>query len=136
MKQNQLLANLLILLIVAMGFVRAFEWIIRSSDKLEQLSDIYIAMSHVVDINSAGWLLMVSCIVLGLSMFSRGIIANYFMLVGGTMTGIILTIYAMIASENALLLATSYSIGTVGLMAFTVAIIGGVAIWKTRTKKE
>lgn len=135
-QQRIIMSNLLILMIVAMAFMRAYEWVVRSSAKLEQLSDIYATMSHVIDINSAGWLLLIASVTLGASIFVGGRGGQALLLIGGLGVGSIMIMYSMIASANALLFATSYTVGTIGIASLLIAAMGGIALWNSRKKKE
>lgn len=135
-QQKIIMANLAILMIVVMSGMRAFEWLTRSTEKLEQLSDIYIVMSHVMDIQSAGWLLLIFSLTLGASIFVRGRGGQLLLIIGGSGVGLMMTFYSMVASANALLFATSYTVGTLGVAALIVAVLGGISLWRTREKKD
>ena len=64
MRIHELLANLLIILLSAFGFMRGLEFIVRGEQSMHNASEIYIKLSQYADIQAIGWFLLTSSIVL------------------------------------------------------------------------
>ena len=58
------MSNLLILLISILGAIRGFEWIARDGETLVKASKIYLTISQVIDVQTLGWLMLISAAVL------------------------------------------------------------------------
>lgn len=136
LKVYELMANLLIVLIAAMAIMRGFELIVRSPSSLEAASNIYIAIGSVMDLQTFGSLLVLSASILLTSVFFRGAVSYVMMVMGALGVGFLHVLYGMASSESAKLVATYYTTTTIGIFAFIVATIGGVALWQIFKKKK
>lgn len=135
MKIFELMANLLIVLVSVLGFVRGMEWIVRSSQSLQQSSDIYITIDQYMDIQSLGWLLVIASIVLFSTVFTKGSPAYISMIIGGIGIGTIFLFYGLVTVGSATLISTYYTMLTVSIYGYLLAGIGALALWKTKRKK-
>lgn len=135
MKIFELMANLLIVLVSLLGFIRGMEWIVRSSHSLQQSSDIYITINQYMDIQSLGWLLVIASIVLFSAVFIKGSSAYISMIIGGIGIGTIFLFYGLVTVEAATLISTYYTMLTVSIYGYLLAGIGASALWKIKRKK-
>jgi len=131
----ELMANLLIVLVSVLGFMRGLEWVIRSEEVLKNSSDIYVKLSQIMDIDTLGWLLIIASIILFLSVFVKKEAGYILLIIGGFAVGTCFLMYGMISVETANLLSTYYTMISVGLYGYVLASIGGIALWKTTKKK-
>lgn len=134
-KINEIMSNLLILLLSILGLIRAIEWIGRSNEALVKASKIYVTINQIVDIQSLGWLMLISSLVLLSTIFIPGRIKYVSMLIGSASVGFIFLFYGMASTEFANLIATYYTFVTLGLYGLLLSGIGGIALWKTKQKK-
>lgn len=134
MKVYELMAKLLVLLLSAFGYMRGSEFIVRGDQSMKNASDIYIKLSHYIDVQSVGWLLIISSTFLFIAIFTRTELSSYFLLVGGLTTGTIHIFYGLIAVEEARVIATYYTTLSIGIFQYILAYIGGVSIWKIKKK--
>lgn len=135
MKKQELLAQLFIISIAAFGLMRAFEWISRGKGELKNASDIYVELNKYLDIQTTGWLLLISSIILLAAVFTRGRTTDLLLIIGGLIFGIIQLVYAAIAANDALLLETVYRANLLGVFGIIIVVIGGISLWRTRKKK-
>ena len=136
MKVYELMANLLIVLIAALALMRGFELAVRSPISMKDASNIYIEISKVMDLQSFGYLLLFFAIILLVSVFFRGISSYILMVIGSLGVGTLHILYGMASSETAKLIATYYTTTTIGIFAFIVATIGGIALWQIFKRKK
>ena len=129
------MANLLIVLVSVLGFMRGLEWVVRSNEVLKDSSDIYIKLSQFMDINTLGWLLIIGSIVLFISVFVKKETGYILLVIGGFSVGTCFLMYGMISVETATLLSTYYTMISIGLYDYVIASIGGIALWKIKKKK-
>lgn len=129
------MSNLLILLISILGAIRGFEWITRDNETLVKASKIYVTISQVIDVQSLGWLMLISAVVLMSTIFISGRVRYVSMVIGGFATGSILIFYGMASTEFANLIATYYTFVTLGLYGYILCGLGVIALWKMRKKK-
>ena len=129
------MSNLLILLISILGAIRGFEWITRDNETLVKASKIYVTISQVIDIQTLGWLMLISAAVLLSTIFISDRVRYVSMIIGGFATGTIFIFYGMASTEFANLLATYYTFVTLGLYGYILCGLGGIALWRTKKKK-
>lgn len=129
------MAHLLVVLISVLGFMRGLEWVVRSSEVLRNSSDIYVKLSQFMDIDTLGWLLIIASIVLFLSVFVKKEAGYILLIIGGFSVGTCFLMYGMVSVENATLISTYYTMISIGLYAYVLASIGGIALWKMRKTK-
>ncbi len=134
-KINEIMSNLLILLISILGAIRGLEWIARDGETLVKASKIYLTISQIVDIQSLGWLMLISAAVLASTIFISGRVKYVSLVIGGFATGSIFLFYGMASTEFANLVATYYTFVSIGLYGYILGILGVIALWKTRKKK-
>lgn len=136
MRIYELLANLLIILLSAFGIMRGIEFIVRGESSLQDASEIYIKLSQYADIQTIGWLLVISSLVLLASIFTKGKPAFVLLIIGGLVTGSIHLMYGMIAVDTAKIISTYYTTLTIGLYQYILAVIGVMGLWKTTKNKD
>ena len=129
------MSNLLILFISILGAIRGFEWITRDGETLVKPSKIYVTISQIIDVQSLGWLMLVSAAVLASTIFISGRIRYVSLVIGGFATGSIFLFYGMASTEFANLIATYYTFVSIGLYGYVLAGLGAIALWRTRQKK-
>lgn len=129
------MSNLLILLISILGAIRGFEWIARDGETLVKASKIYVTIGQVIDVQSLGWLMLVSAAVLVSTIFISGRVRYVSLVIGGFATGSIFLFYGMASTEFANLIATYYTFVSIGLYGYVLAGLGAIALWRTRRKK-
>lgn len=129
------MSNLLILLISILGAIRGFEWIARDGETLVKASKIYVTIGQIIDVQSLGWLMLVSAAVLASTVFISGRVRYVSLVIGGFALGSIFLFYGMASTEFANLIATYYTFVSIGLYGYVLAGLGAIALWKTRRKK-
>ena len=134
-KIHEIMSNLLILLISILGAIRGFEWISRDNETLVKASKIYLTISQVIDIQTLGWLMLISAAVMVSTIFISGRTRYVSMVIGGFATGSIFIFYGMASTEFANLVATYYTFVTLGLYGYILCGLGVIALWRTRKKK-
>src|SRR5699024_12168344 len=97
MRIYELLANLLIVLLSAFGFMRGLEFIVRGESSMHNASEIYIKLSQYADIQAIGWFLLTASIVLLCSVFIKGRTSCILLIIGGLYAGSVHLFYAMVA---------------------------------------
>lgn len=134
-KINEIMSNLLVLLVAILGAIRGIEWVARSNETLVKASKIYVTISQIIDIQSLGWLMLISAAVLASTIFISGRVKYVSLVIGGFATGSIFLFYGMASTEFANLIATYYTFVSLGLYGYILGILGVIALWKTRQKK-
>ena len=134
-KIHEIMSNLLILLISILGAIRAFEWMTRDGETLVKASKIYLTISQVIDLQTLGWLMLISAAVMISTIFISGRVRYVSMVIGGFATGSIFIFYGMASTEFANLMATYYTFVTLGLYGYILCGLGVIALWRTRKKK-
>ena len=129
------MSNLLILLISILGAIRGFEWITRDNETLVKASKIYVTISQVIDVQTLGWLMLISAAVMISTIFISGRVRYVSMVIGGFGLGSIFIFYGMASTEFANLLATYYTFVSLGLYGYILCGLGVIALWRTRRKK-
>ena len=129
------MSNLLILLISILGAIRGFEWISRDGETLVKASKIYLTISQVIDLQTLGWLMLISAAVMISTIFISDRIRYVSMVIGGFAVGSIFIFYGMASTEFANLVATYYTFVTLGLYGYILCGLGVIALWRTRKKK-
>lgn len=129
------MSNLLVLLVAILGAIRGLEWVMRSNETLVKASKIYVTISQIIDIQSLGWLMLISAAVLASTIFISGRIRYISLVIGGFALGSIFLFYGMASTEFANLIATYYTFVSVGLYGYVLAGLGVIALWRTRRKK-
>lgn len=123
------------MLVAILGAIRGIEWVARSNETLVKASKIYVTISQIIDIQSLGWLMLISAAVLASTIFISGRIRYVSLVIGGFALGSIFLFYGMASTEFANLIATYYTFVSVGLYGYVLAGLGVIALWKTRRKK-
>ena len=134
-KIHEIMSNLLILLISILGAIRGFEWISRDGETLVKASKIYLTISQVIDLQTLGWLMLISVAVMVSTIFISGRVRYVSMVIGGFAVGSIFIFYGMASTEFANLVATYYTFVTLGLYGYILCGLGVIALWRTRKKK-
>ncbi len=129
------MSNLLILLISILGAIRGLEWIARDGETLVKASKIYVTIGQIIDVQSLGWLMLISAAVLASTIFISGRVKYVSLVIGGFATGSIFLFYGMASTEFANLIATYYTFVSIGLYGYVLAGLGAIALWRTRQKK-
>lgn len=129
------MSNLLILLIAILGAIRGFEWITRDSETLVKASKIYLTITQVMDVQTLGWLMLISAAVMASTIFISGRVRYVSMVIGGFATGSIFIFYGMASTEFANLIATYYTFVSIGLYGYILCGLGVIVLWRTRKKK-
>ncbi|WP_204205901.1 hypothetical protein [Mammaliicoccus sciuri] len=132
----ELLSNLLIVLLVANGILRSWDFITMSTETIEKVSPLYVSMSHYIDMHALGWLFMLFSITLLLSIFFRGQTSYIFMVLGALGAGCVHIIFGIIATEYAVLFITFYFMLLCGVIQFILVLIGGIQLWKIKQLKK
>ncbi|EGQ3068511.1 hypothetical protein KEI82_002452 [Staphylococcus pseudintermedius] len=135
MRIYELLANLLIILLSSLGLMRGIEMVLRDDDVLENASSVYSKLSQYIDIQSLGWFLVISSIVLLSSVFCKGKASYLLWVIGGTACGIVHLTYGLIATESAKFINTYYQNVTLSVYQFILASIGVISLWKIKMNK-
>lgn len=136
MRIYELLANLLIVLLSAFGVMRGLEFIVRGESAMQNTSKIYIKLSQYADIQAIGWFLLTASIVLLCSVFIKGNTSYVLLIIGGLCAGSVHLFYGMVATDTAKLIATYYTILTLGLYQYILAGIGVISLWKIKQNKD
>ncbi|MDK3656277.1 hypothetical protein O0A22_11725 [Staphylococcus pseudintermedius] len=131
MRIHELLANLLIILLGVLGLFRGVEMITRDDEVLQNASNVYFRISQYVDIQSLGWLLVISSLILILSVFFKSKSAYTLWIIGGVACGSIHLYYGFVATETAKFINTYYQNITISLYQFILAVMGVCLLWKT-----
>ena len=129
------MSNLLILLIAILGAIRGFEWITRDSETLVKASKIYLTIAEIMDVQTLGWLMLISAVVIASTIFISGRARYVSMVIGGFATGTIFIFYGMASTEFANLIATYYTFISIGLYGYILCGLGVITLWRTRKKK-
>lgn len=132
----ELFSNLLIVLLVGNGVLRAWDWITMNTRELENVSHLYVSMSNYLDMNTLGWLFMLFSITLLLSIFFKGATGYIFLVLGALGAGIIHLIFGVISTEGAVLFVTYYFMLLCGVIQFILVIVGGIQLWKIKQLKK
>lgn len=135
-KVYELMANLLVVLIASMAMMRGLELAMRAPASLKDASSIYIEIAKVMDLQTFGLMLVLFSVILLTSVFFRGTVSYIMMVMGSLGVGFLHVIYGMASSESAKLVATYYTTTTIGIFAFIVATIGGIALWQIFKRKK
>lgn len=123
---------LLTILTSGMGAVKGYAWIVSDEDYLEGASPIYVKMSQYVDIQSAGWLLLIASIVLFLSEFMKENAQKYMYIISAFFGSIVNLMYGMMGVGNANIFTTYYTSMLIGIVMFIMFMIGVLELWKMK----
>lgn len=102
---------------------------------LVKASKIYVTISQVIDLQTLGWLMLISAAVMASTIFISGRVRYVSMVIGGFGLGSIFLFYGMASTEFANLLATYYTFVSLGLYGYILCGLGVIALWRTRKKK-
>lgn len=136
MKLYELLANALIVLLSAFGFMRGSEFITRGEKSLQNASELYVKLSQYIDIQSMGWGLLLGSIILLGAVFNKNKTAFILMIIGGAITASIHMFYGLVAVEGAKVIATYYTTLTISIYEFLICGIGVYGLWKNNKNKD
>lgn len=136
MKLYELLANALIVLLSAFGFMRGSEFITRGEMSLQNASELYVKLSQYIDIQSMGWGLLLGSIILLGAVFNKNKTAFILMIIGGAITASIHMFYGLVAVEGAKVIATYYTTLTISIYEFLICGIGVYGLWKNNKNKD
>lgn len=132
----ELLSNLLIVLLVANGVLRAWDFITMNTGQLENVSPLYVTLAQYIDIHALGWLFLLFSLTLFLSIFFKGQTGYIFLVLGALGAGIIHLIFGVIASDGAVLFVTYYFMLLCGVIQFILVFVGGIQLWKIKQLKK
>ena len=136
MRIYELLSNLLIVLLSAMGFMRGIEFVIRGESSMQNASNLYIVLSQYIDIQSLGWLLATASLVLLASVFTQNKTAFVLMTIGGLVCGSVHFFYGLVAVEGAKVISTYYTSLTIGIYQYLLCGVGVISLWKIKKNKD
>ena len=132
----ELFSNLLIVVLVANGVLRSWDFIIMDTKTLESVSPLYVTLAQYIDIHALGWLFLLFSLTLFLSIFFKGQTGYIFLVLGALGAGIIHLIFGVVASDGAVLFVTYYFMLLCGVIQFILVFVGGTQLWKiTQLKK-
>lgn len=132
----ELLSNLLIVLLVANGVLRSWDFIIMDTKTLESVSPLYVTLAQYIDIHALGWLFLLFSLTLFLSIFFKGQTGYIFLVLGALGAGIIHLIFGVVASDGAVLFVTYYFMLLCGVIQFILVFVGGIQLWKIKQLKK
>ena len=132
----ELLSNLLIVLLVANGVLRSWDFIIMDTKTLESVSPLYVTLAQYIDIHALGWLFLLFSLTLFLSIFFKGQTGYIFLVLGALGAGIIHLIFGVVASDGAVLFVTYYFMLLCGVIQFILVFVGGRQLWKIKQLKK
>ena len=124
--------DVLIISTSIIGMIKSIEWINKNTSELKNASIFYYNISEVVDIQIMGWLLLVSCFLLLISVFIRTPNEFRLMILGGLVSGLVYFAFGILAVDNASLYATYYNNLINGWVQIIIAGMGAIGIWKTK----
>lgn len=132
----ELFSNLLIVLLVGNGVLRAWDFITMNTRELENVSPLYATLANYIDIHALGWLFLLFSLTLFLSIFFKGQTGYIFLVLGALGAGIIHLIFGVIASDGAVLFVTYYFMLLCGVIQFILVLVGGTQLWKIKQLKK
>lgn len=132
LNQTMIFSRLLIILLAGMGLVRSGAFIFIDKEHLRNVSDLYIKMEELLDIQTIGWFLFLFSFVLFLSAFFRGFISQLLLVIGAIVCGTIHILFGMVGVDTANLPSTYYSNLFIGVVQYLVFILGVVELWKNK----
>lgn len=132
----ELFSNLLIVVLVANGVLRSWDFIIMDTKTLESVSPLYVTLAQYIDIHALGWLFLLFSLTLFLSIFFKGQTGYIFLVLGALGAGIIHLIFGVIASDGAVLFVTYYFMLLCGVIQFILVFVGGIQLWKIKQLKK
>ena len=107
----------------------------KDNETLVKASKIHLTISQVIDIQTLGWLMLISAAVMASTIFISGRVRYVSMVIGGFAVGSIFIFYGMASTEFANLVATYYTFVSLGLYGYILCGLGVIALWRTRKKK-
>lgn len=128
----ELLANIFIILVATLGGIRGLEWMVSDIEKLDRVAPLYGFMSKIADIQSFGWILMMSSTLIFIAAFLKNKSAYLFLLFGGIGGALVHYIYALASIEGANLFTTYYTALVIASAQLILALVGGIMLWKKR----
>ena len=132
----ELFSNLLIVVLVANGVLRSWDFIIMDTKTLESVSPLYVTLAQYIDIHALGWLFLLFSLTLFLSIFFKGQTGYIFLVLGALGAGIIHLIFGVAASDGAVLFVTYYFMLLCGVIQFILVFVGGIQLWKIKQLKK
>ncbi|MCM3110055.1 hypothetical protein [Lederbergia lenta] len=99
-------------------------------------SGTYFYMSKILSLDAWGVILSLSGVLVLVSIFQNGSIKLLSMLIGGGLSGLMFLIYATASIEGSVSLLAGIRYVIIACVAIVVSYLGGVELWKRRTKKE
>lgn len=129
---KDLKSKLFVILLSSIGVIRSIDWIITGSHRLKDVSELYIKLSSIVDINILGWLLLVASVILFASQFCNERIESWLVILGGLVCGTIHLLYGMVSVDSSNLATTYYNGLLIAVMQYLLVFTGVVNIWKTK----
>lgn len=132
----ELFSNLLIVVLVANGVLRSWDFITMSTENLESVSPLYVTLAQYIDIHALGWLFLLFSLTLFLSIFFKGQTGYIFLVLGALGAGIIHIIFGVVASDGAVLAITYYFMLLCGVIQFILVFVGGLQLWKIKQLKK
>lgn len=127
---QELFSNLFIILVASLTLIRGIEWIVTDYQYLTNVSNIYLAIEDYINLQTFGWLLVISSVNLVCATLSKKIEIYYFLAMGGFVGAISQLFYAMISIDHAQLFSTYYTALVLAFAQFILFFIGVVGIWK------
>lgn len=124
--------DLLILSTGVSGIIKSSEWINSAPTKFQSVTPFYRNINQMIDLQTVGWFLLISSLLLLSSVFIRTPNEHRLMIIGGLSSGIIYFIYGILAVDQATLYTTYYNNLINGWVQILIAGMGAISLWKTK----
>lgn len=116
--------------------MRGSEMVIRGENSMQSAAKLYIKLSEYVDIQSIGWLLLMSSVLLVFAAFTENKTSFLLLAIGGLSAGTVHIFYGLVAVEGAKVVATYYTTLTLGIYEYILCAVGVMGLWKLNKSKE
>lgn len=124
--------DILILSTGVSGIIKSSEWINAAPTKFQSVTAFYRSINQIIDLQTVGWFLLISSLLLLSSVFIRTPNEYRLMILGGLFSGIIYFIYGILAVDQATLYTTYYNNLLNGWVQILIAGMGAISLWKTK----
>lgn len=123
-------SDILLIFLALLGIIRSLEWIDKSIDELKDISPLYTKMSVYFDVQTMGWFLFISSVLIVLSAFLKKFSSSILLIIGASIAGSIHLLFGLLSVKGAEMFTTYYTNLSIAIIEFILVFVGVIKIWK------
>lgn len=129
-------ADILLIFLALLGIIRSLEWIDKSIDELKDISPLYTKMSVYFDVQTMGWFLFTSSLLIVLSVFLKRYSSSILLIIGASIAGSIHLLFGLLSVNGAEMFTTYYTNLSIAIIQFILVFVGVIKLWKKQSKNK